>query len=178
MRSIRLFPILPLILLLAKEGHMSGGIERVALGDLVGMSDAILLVRKDVPYEKAEKLPFPSPAHGRFEAATYRYRVIKVIRDAEGLVKGKKIQVFAAHVEDNFEQTRRELEGKPVAMTLQPTYSPAGGDPEKDPRFIIFIRYNREAKRFSFAANGAREKAGREKEIAALAAGPSPSSPQ
>lgn len=177
MRSIRIFPVLSLVLLLAKEGHMSGGVESIALDDLVGMSDAILLVKKDVPYGKMEKLPFPDPAHGHFQAASHRYRVLKVIRDAEGAVKGKKIQVFAAHVEDNFEQTRRELEGKPVAMTIHPTYSPGGSDPEKDPRFIIFLRFNRNAKRFSFAAGGAMEKAGRLEEIRSIAEGEPPKSP-
>lgn len=175
MRPIRISLVLSLVLLLAKEGHMSSGIQRISLLDLVGMSDAILLVKKDVPYEKVEKLPFSNPAHGHFQAASHRYRVLKVIRDVEGTVKGKKIQVFAAHVEDNFEQTRRELEGKPVAMTIHPTYSPNGSDPEKDSRFIIFIRFNRSTKRFSFAANGALEGAERLEEIKSLAEGDPPS---
>jgi hypothetical protein len=177
MKPIRIFPALSLVLLLAKEGHMSSGIEKIALADLAGMSDAILLVKKDVPYRKVEKLPFPDAAHGHFQAASHRYRILKVIRDSEGAVKGKKIQVFSAHVEDNFEQTRRELEGKPVAMTILPTYSPAGSDPEKDPNFIIFVRYNRNAKRFSFAAAGAMEKAGRLEEIKSIAEGEPPKSP-
>lgn len=175
MRSIRIFPIFSLLLLLAEEGHVSSGFQSIALGDLVAQSDAIVLVKKDVPYEKAEQLPFPDSAHGHFQAASHRFRVVKVIRDAEGLVKGrKKLQVFAAHVEDNFEQTRRELEGKPTAMTIQPAYRPEGGDPEKDARFIIFLRYNRDTQRFSFAANGAVEKAGRLEEIKSLAVGNPP----
>jgi hypothetical protein len=59
-------------------------------------------------------------------------------------------------------------------MIIHPTYSPGGSDPEKDPRFIIFLRYNRNAKRFSFAAGGAMEKAGRLEEIRSIAEGNPP----
>jgi hypothetical protein len=177
MRLNRILPVLAWVLVLAKEGRVSGGVEAIALADLIARSDAILLVKKDVPYAKVEKLPLPSPAQVPFQAASRRYRVLKVIRDAEGRVKGKRIQVFAAHVEDNYEQTRRELEGKPAGMIIQPAYRSEGSDPEKDPRFIIFVRYDRDSQRFSFAADGALEKAAREQDIKSLAQGNPPPVP-
>jgi hypothetical protein len=56
-----------------------------------------------------------------------------------------------------------------VARTVYPTCSPGGSGPEKDQGFIIFLRFNRNAKRFSFAACGAMEKAECLEEIKSLA---------
>jgi len=69
------------------------------------------------------------------------------------------------------------MAGRPVAMTILPSYASEGSDPERDPSFIIFIRYDSSTGRFSFAANGAVEKAGCEAEIKSLTEGNPPSVP-
>lgn len=160
MQASRVLPVLFLVLLFATEAHVSSGMERIDLEELVRRSDAILLVKKATPYSRQESWPFPNPEAPPFKATAYRYKVLSVLKGEVPEGKARSLQVFSESAEDNFAQTQRELEDRPAAMTLHASYQPQSGDPEKEKRFIIFIRRNPATGRFSFTANGGMEKEG------------------
>lgn len=155
-----IFLALSLLLLFAREAHVSGSMEDIGLEELIHRSDAILLVRMGKPAVRRVKIAFPKPSKEHFDATEHAFEVVKEIRDEDSLVKGKTLRVLSASDEDNYEQSWNELRGRPVKMSIYTRY--AGGiSPEKEKRFIIFVRYNREARRFSFTASGAYEKEAR-----------------
>lgn len=152
------------VILFAGEGHVSSGIRKVTLEELARRSNVILVVSKASPPFRIVKQPFPKPAKEYFNATEYAFKVLSVVRDEERLVKGKTFRALSPSDEDNYEQTWRALQGKPMMMTIHPSYED-GVSPDSVKRFILFATYNRQTRRFSITASGAYEREERLDEI-------------
>jgi hypothetical protein len=156
---------------------VSSSIEKVTLEDLVQWSDAIVLVRKAKPEYRQVKWAFPKPSKETFLATEYAFHVVKVVRDEDSLIKGKTLRVFSASDEGNYAETWNEINDRPVHWLIHRQYD-GEVSPDKEKKLVIFVRYNKEKKRFSFTAGGAYEREDRIGEILGAGGGGTPVTPK
>ena len=149
---------------------MSQSAHYVSLEKLIGMSESILLVRKDVPYSTMDSIPTDSTGiHPDFHTHRHHYLVLKVLKseslNAKAVAKAAAKAPIKIDVDDAFKGRRFEIhhEYHVNEMSIDENYwtydfgRNAAGEDEDD-EFIVFLGYDREAKRYAYIVDFAMER--------------------
>jgi hypothetical protein len=156
--NINLNLLLFLTSVLFSEGHVSSGISKIDINELVQRSHAILLVSKNSPYVLQKSIKFPDSIKEEFNATLYSFKIKAIVQSSiDSLKVSNSILVHSASDEDNFNDMKSFLQGGPRRGRIHNYYDSKTNHIDEKQEFMIFIRFNEMNGWYSFTAGGAME---------------------